>query len=212
VAAGLGDALFVEVSRQLETAGFMVEAGTLIDASLVQAAVRRPPNGSSPKGQESRSPHDPDADRTRTACGTKRFFGDNIHVGVDQGSVIIRSRMVAPAGVHESEVADDLVIGDEKAVYADKAYGKRARRETPKARGIEDRTQHRRVRGQLALPPWQAMRNKLIGRVRTAVEHIFSELKRGPYGFVRMRYRGLTRCRLHFDLSVIACNLRRAAG
>jgi IS5 family transposase len=99
-----------------------------------------------------------------------------------------------------------------EAVYADKAYGKRARRETPKARGIEDRTQHRRVRGQLALPPWQAMRNKLIGRVRTAVEHIFSELKRGPYGFVRMRYRGLTRCRLHFDLSVIACNLRRAAG
>jgi IS5 family transposase len=130
VAAGLGDALFAEVSRQLETAGFMVEAGTLIDASLAQAAVRQPPNGSSPMGQESRSPHDPDADRTRTACGTKRFFGDKIHVGVDQGSGIIRSRMVAPAGVHESEVADDLVIGDEKAVYADKAYGKQARRET----------------------------------------------------------------------------------
>ncbi|SFP57251.1 transposase, IS4 family [Sphingomonas rubra] len=212
VKAGLGDALFAEVSRQLETAGFMVKAGTLIDASLVQATVRQPPNGSSPMGQESRSPHDPDANWTRTACGTKRFFGYKVHVGVDQGSGIIRSRTVTPAKVYESEVADDLVIGDEKAVYADKAYEKRARHETLKARGIKDRIQHRRVRGQPALPPWQAIRNKLIGRVRTAVERTFSELKRGPYGFVRMRYRGLTRCRLHFDLSVIAYNLRRAAG
>ena len=34
VAAELGEALFAEVSRQLDAAGFMVKAGTLIDASL----------------------------------------------------------------------------------------------------------------------------------------------------------------------------------
>jgi transposase, IS5 family len=212
VAAGLGEALFVEIARQLDAAGLMVKTGTLIDASLVEAAVRRPADGSTPKGQESRSAHDPDANWTRTARGTVRFFGYKLHIGVDQGSGLIRSRRVTPAKTYESEVADDLIIGDERAVYADKAYEKRARREALKARGVRDRIQHRRVRGQKALPHWQSVRNKLIGRVRTAVERTFSELKRGPYGFVRMRYRGLDRCRLHVDLAAIAYNLRRAAG
>lgn len=89
---------------------------------------------------------------------------------------------------------------------------KRARRDALKARGIKDRIQHRRVRGQPALPPWRTVRNTLIARVRTAVGRTFSELKRGAYGFTRMRYRGLERCRLHLDLPTIAYNLRRAAA
>lgn len=205
---GLGEALFAEVSRQLDAAGYLIKTGTLIDASLVQAAVRRPPDGSTPKGEESRSPHDPDANWTRTGKGRHIFFGYKIHIGVDQGSGIIRSRMLTPAKVYESEVADDLVMGDERAVYADKAYEKRSRRAALKARGIKDRIQHRRTRSQRVLPHWQSVRNKLIGRIRTAVERGFSILK-GQYGFTRMRYRGLSRCAAHFDLAIIAYNLRR---
>lgn len=212
VEAGLGDALFAEVARQLDAAGYLVKTGTLIDASLVEAAVRRPADGSTPKGEESRSAHDPDANWTRTARGTQRFFGYKIHIGIDQRSGLIRARAVTPAKTYESEVADALILGDERAVYADKAYEKRARREALKARGVKDRIQHRRVRGQPRLPHWQHVRNVLIGRVRTAVERTFSELKRGPYGFTRMRYRSLARCRLHFDLAAIAYNLRRVAA
>jgi len=212
VAAGLGEALFAEVSRQLDAAGYVLKAGTLIDASLVEASVRRPPDGSTAKGEESRSPHDPDANWTRAGKHRRTFFGYKLHIGIDQGSGLIRSRQVTPAKVYESEVADDLILGDEAAVYADKAYEKQARREALKARGAKDRIQHRRTRGQPVLPHWQTIRNKLIARVRTAVERTFSELKRGPYGFTRMRYRGLERCRLHVDLAAIAYNLRRAAG
>lgn len=210
--AGLGEALFAEVSRQLDAAGWMIKAGTLIDASLVEAAVRRPPDGTTPKGEESRSPHDPDANWTRAGKGRRTFFGYKIHIGIDQGSGLIRSRKVTPAKVYESEVADELILGDERAVYADKAYEKRARRDALKARGAKDRIQHRRTRSQPVLPRWQTVRNKLIGRVRTAVERTFSELKCGHYGFTRMRYRGLDRCRFHFDLAAIAYNLRRVAG
>lgn len=212
VDAGLGEALFAEVARQLDAAGLMVKIGTLIDATLVEAAVRRPRDGSSPKGEESRSPHDPDANWTRTGKGRRLFFGYKMHIGIDQGSGLIRSRRLTGAKTYESEVADDLVIGDERAVYADKAYEKRARRAALKARGVKDRIQHRRTRMQIALPHWHTVRNKLIGRVRTAVERTFSELKCGSYGFERMRYRGLERCRLHLDLAAIAYNLRRAAG
>jgi transposase, IS5 family len=212
VEAGLGEALFAEVTRQLDAAGLMVKTGTLIDASLVQAAVRRPPDGSSPKGEESRSPRDPDANWTRAGKGRKPFFGYKIHIGIDQGSGLVRSRVVTPAKVYESEVADSLVLGDERAVYADKAYEKRARREQLRARGIKDRIQHRRTRSQRQLPHWQTVRNKLIGRVRTAVERTFASLKCGPYGFRRMRYTGIAACSLHLDLTVIAYNLRRATA
>ena len=205
----LGDALFAEVSRQIDASGYLVKAGTLIDASLVQAAVRRPPDGSTPRGEESRSRHDPDANWTRTGKGRRTFFGYKMHVGVDQGSGIIRSRMLTPAKVYESEVADALVIGDERAVYADKAYEKRSRRADLKARGIKDRIQHRRTNVQPALPHWQSVRNKLIGRIRTAVERTFSALKCGGYGLTRMRYRGLSRCAAHLDIAIIAYNLRR---
>ena len=209
--AGLGEALFEEVSGQLDAAGFLVKTGTLIDASLVEAAVRRPADGSSPKGEESRSRHDPDANWTRAGKNRRPFFGYKIHIGVDQGSGVIRSRQVTPAKTYESQVADELVLGDEKAVYADKAYEKRSRREALKARGIKDRIQHRRTRSQRDLPRWQTVRNKLIGRIRTAVERTFSRLK-GGYGFSRMRYRGLVRCRFHLDLAVIAYNLRRVTA
>ena len=53
--AGLGEALFGEVLRQLEAAGFVVKTGTLIDATLVRSSGRTPPSGSTPKGEESRS-------------------------------------------------------------------------------------------------------------------------------------------------------------
>lgn len=209
-ASGLGEALFSEIAAQLDRAGFMVKAGTLIDASLVEAAVRRPPDGSTPKGIESRSPHDPDANWTRQGPGRRLFFGYKIHVGVDEGSGLIRSRALTPAKVYESEVADGLVLGDERAVYADKAYEKHARRAALKARGIKDRIQHRRTRSQRVLPHWQQVRNKLIGRIRAGVERTFSQLK-GRYGMGRMRYRGLEANRFHLDLIAIAHNLHRAA-
>ena len=208
-AAGLGEALFAEVLGQLDAAGLVLKTGTLIDATLVRSAVRQPPSGTTPKDVESRSPHDPDANWTRRGAGRSLFFGYKAHVGVDEGSDLVRSRVLTPAKVYESEVADGLILGDEQAVYADKAYEKRARREALRARGIKDRIQHRRNKHQPALPRWQTIRNRLIGRVRTAVERTFSQLK-GRYGLERMRYRGLLANAFHLDLVLIAFNLRTA--
>jgi len=208
--AGLGEALFAEVLGQLDAAGFVLKTGTLIDATLVRSAVRPPPSGSTPRDQESRSPHDPDANWTRRGPERRLFFGYKAHIGVDQGSGLVRSRALTPAKVYESQVADALVLGDEGAVYADKAYEKHSRRAALRARGIKDRIQHRRTRTQPRLPHWHGVRNKLIGRIRTAVERTFSQLKR-RYRLERMRYRGLAANAFHLDLVLIAFNLRTAA-
>lgn len=209
--AGLGEALFQEVLRQLEAAGLVLKTGTLIDATLVRSSGRTPPSGSTPRHIESRSAHDPDAEWTRHGRRRALFFGYKAHVAVDRGSGLIRARKLTGAKTYESEVADDLVLGDEKAVYADKAYEKRARREALKRRGIKDRIQHRRTNRQKALPHWQAVRNRLIGRIRQAIERTFAQLK-GRYGFARMRYRGREANAFHLDLIAIAYNLRTAAA
>jgi IS5 family transposase len=207
--AGLGERLFRDVLGQLERAGFVLKRGTLIDATLIASSGRTPPSGSSAPGTESRSAHDPDANWTRTGRDRRLFFGYKAHLGVDRGSGLIRSRRLTGAKTYESEVADELVLGDEAAVYADKAYEKQARRQALRARGIKDRIQHRRKRNQVALPHWQTVRNKLIGRIRQAVERTFSQLK-SRYRLARMRYRGLAANAFHLDLIAIAYNLRTA--
>jgi IS5 family transposase len=208
--AGLGERLFQEVLAQLEKAGFVLKKGTLIDATLVRSSGRTPPSGSTPRDVESRSAHDPDANWTRHGKGRQLFFGYKAHLAVDQGSGLIRGRKLTGAKTYESEVADELVQGDEKAIYADKAYEKQARRQALKAAGIKDRIQHRRTRVQKTLGHWPTLRNKLIGRIRQAIERTFSQLK-GRYGLRRARYSGMAANAFHLDLIAIAYNLRTAA-
>jgi IS5 family transposase len=73
--SGLDQALFEDVARQLEGAGFVVKKGTLIDASLVSSAARRPR-----MSEGKTSPADPEA-RFGTSNERGRFeFGYKMHV------------------------------------------------------------------------------------------------------------------------------------
>jgi transposase, IS5 family len=212
--ADLGGQLFAEINRQLDARGLIVRKGTLVDATLIASALCPPPSGSTPKstpearGIESHNPLDRDANWTRSGSSRKLFFGYKAHIGIDQGSGIIRSRQLTGAKTNESVCADALIMGDEGAVYADKAYDKKERRQTIKARGAKDRIQHRRNKHQTELPHWQTIRNILIGRVRSAVERVFAQFK-GPYDLRRMRYRGLKANAFHLDLVSVAYNINR---
>jgi IS5 family transposase len=198
---GLDKALFEEIERQLGGRGLLVKTGTLMDATLVEAAVKKP---AAPAG--SKSAADPDADWTRK--GSKTYFGYKAHVGVDIGGMIRRVELTS-AKVYESQVADALVCGDERAVYADKGYELKARRARLKAAGIKDRIMHRSHKHQAHLPRWQAVRNRLIGPIRSAVERVFGTFKR-TYGYRRVRYRGLEANLLQLRFLCIAFNLRKA--
>lgn len=199
---GLSEGLFAEAARQLEARGLVLKAGTLIDASLVEASVTRPP-----KAEGEVSERDPSAGFTRR--GRKSFFGYKAHLAVDAGSGLIRGAVLTGAEIAESLVAEDLVQGDEGAVYADKAYENKHRRRRLKAMGIKDRIMHRSHKNQPALPHWQRVRNGLIAPIRANVERVFGLMKRS-YGYRRVRYRGLARNQSHLHLLCIAINLRRA--
>ena len=198
--------LFEELGRQLEERGMFLKQGTLMDATLVEAQVRRP---SLEEGRGAGSDLDPDADWTYTQRGRKSHFGYKVHIGVDERSGLIRTAVFTSAKVYESEVADRLVSGDEGAVYADRAYESRRRRQWLKSQGIRDRIMHRSHKHQRGLPHWQRRRNELIDPVRRSVEKVFGTLKRS-YGYRRVRYRGLGRNAVEMWFKVMSYNLRRA--
>ena len=94
-AEGLAEPVMREISRQLEAKGMMVKCGTIIDASVVEAAVRRPARINEP------SATDPEANCLSHGKDKNRF-GYKSHVAVDQGSGLIRKALMTPASTHDS--------------------------------------------------------------------------------------------------------------
>jgi len=204
-ADGLLLAAFAEINNQLDAKGLILRKGTLMDATLI-ASCDRPPPAAVGLGQGHAK--EPDADWTRKQG--KAFFGYKAHIGVDQGSSLIRRVVLTSAKVSESEVAEQLICGDERAAYGDKAYERKDRRARLKAVGINDRIMHRRHKYLPALPHWQRRRNDLIARRRAPVEAVFSAFKR-LYGQTRARCRTLARNASRLIAVATVYNLRRAA-
>jgi IS5 family transposase len=197
----LAERLLAEVNRQLDAKGLILRRGTLIDATILEAAVR-PPKGDA--GEV--SARDPQAGWTKKN-GRSRF-GYKAHAAVDEGSGIVRAATMTPADVHGSVKGDDLVQGDEAAVYADKAYDSEERRAGLRARGIEPRIMHKARRNR-PLKPWQVAFNKAVAPIRAGVERLFATMKRA-YGHHRVRYLGLARNDAQLQTMCVATNLRRA--
>lgn len=204
IAAGLIDKLFAEFDRQIEGRGLVLKHGTMVDATLVEAAGARPPRG------EEATAHDPDARFAKREGKPGSSYGYKAHVGVDRGTRLIRTALLTPANVNETEVADALIRGDERSVYGDKAYDTQARRTRLRAAGIKDRILHRRNKHH-PLPPWQARRNALIAPIRASVETVFAVLKR-RMAYRTVRYVGLVKNQAHLLLLALAYNMRRVVA
>lgn len=201
VELGLFDRLFAELDKQLETAGVVLKRGTMLDATVIEA-VSRPPDG------ETRRSPDPDAGFAKRSGKAGSVFGYKAHVGVDEGSGLIRSVLTTPANVNDTTPADLLIRGDEMVVWADAAYHTHARQAALKAAGIKPRLARRANRHHRELSPRLKRYNQLIARRRAAVETTFATLKH-RMKLTLIRYRGLTKAAAQITLAAIAFNLRR---
>ncbi len=207
---GLIEQVFAEIGRQLEAKELVLKRGTLIDASLVAARAnppRKPRAGASETVEKPSA--DPDARWGRK--GKKSVFGYKIHIGADAAHTIIRRVDFTNASLTDTEPADRLICGDEKAVYGDQAYYTHARHARLREAGIKDRLMHRPNKHHPELPARKKRRNRLIARVRAAVERPFAVFKE-HYGLRRMRFYTLVRNRVQIVLACCAYNLRRALG
>lgn len=203
--AGVLQACLAEVNRQLAAQGLVARQGTLMDASLVAARHNPPPREA---GLGAAHAREPGADWTNK--GGKSYFGYKMHVGVDEGSGLIRKALFTPARTPDIEVADALLSGDERAVYADRGYESKAFRARLRHRRIKDRIMHRRHKYLPELPRWLGRRNRLIARRRAPVEAVFSAMKR-LYGKGRARCCSLRANAADYLAFATAYNLRRAS-
>src|SRR5580704_7130561 len=200
-ALGLSTKLLAEVNRQLDARGFVIKRGTLVDATLIAGAVRRPYEGGGV------NPRDPEARFTRKR--DKTYFGYKAHLAVDEESGLVREALMTPANVHDSRLGEALIQGDEQGFFADRAYDSQALRETLEARGLVDGIAWKVKHARYPLEPWQKLHNAWVGSVRSAVERAFATMKRW-YGMGRVRYRGLSRNACHLQFVAMATNMKRA--
>lgn len=198
------EACFAVITGGLEARGLVARKGTLVDATIVAARLNRPPIEA---GRGARHAKEPEADWTFKSG--KSHFGYKLHVGMDEGSGIVRRVVFTSAKTYESEMADALIAGDEGAVYGDRAYENKVRRQRLRKLGIKDRTMRRANRWHPVLPPRMQLRNRLISRRRAPVEAVFSALKR-LYGLRRARYATLARNAGRAFAAVTLLNLCRA--
>jgi IS5 family transposase len=208
---GLAETLFSEINRQLEAKGLIVKTGTLIDASFVAAAAKPPakPPAKPKQGEEPKASADPDARWGKK--GKTSVFGYKMHIGVDAAHTLIRKAALGHAGQTDTERADELVSGDEAAVYGDKAYYTHARHAALRAKRIRPLLMRRPNKHHPKLKQSQKRFNRLIAKVRFAVERPFAVFKT-HMGFRRMRFFSFARNQTHFLLGCCAYNLRRAAN
>lgn len=201
IEAGLLEKLFDELHKQMDQAGVILRRGTMLDATVIETGAARPPRGED-------EALDPDAGFARRTGKPGSTYGYKAHVGVDEGSGLIRSVITTPANVNDTVPADELIRGDEKTVWGDAAYHTHARAAALKARGVKTRLMRRPNKHHPRLPPRLARYNRLIARRRAAVETTFATLKR-RMGLTAIRYIGLTKASAQILLVAMAFNLRR---
>lgn len=201
--SGLMESLFGELSRQLDERGLLIKQGTMIDATMITSAARRPS-----KEAGSVSQVDPDA-RFGADNERHRFsFGYKGHIAVDRNSALIRTALLTPANVADVSMATAVIPVEAGTVYADRGYHSKALREHLEQCGLGDGIMRKSQRFKPLMPDEVARNHRLVP-LRSPVEAVFGTLKR-TYGFARMRYFNAGRNRVAFLLACIAYNLKRS--
>ena len=198
---GLSERLLAEVNRQLDARGLIVKRGTLVDATIIAAAVKPP------KVEEGQvNERDPDA--SFTVKNDETYFGYKAHLAVDEESGVVRQAEMTSADLHDSQRGEAMIQGDEKAYYADKAYDAQALRDKLNDLGIEDKIAYKAKRNK-PLVNWQVWFNKTASSIRVGVERANATMKNW-YGMEKVRYLGLDRNNCHLQFVAMAMNMKRA--
>lgn len=173
----LTERLFEISTQYLSERGLLLSEGTIVDATIISAP-------SSTKNQQRQR----DVEMKQTRKGNTWHFGMKAHIDTDtQGR--LHSVVVTDASVHDSQIFEDCLHGEEEVLYGDKAYANNERKQAAEANGINWRVNRKARRGK-KLNCADKSFNKKSNRVRAHVEHAFGIVKH-LWGYRKVRYRGL---------------------
>ena len=183
---GIQQKLFDNLAATLAHKGLIVKRGTIVDSTIIETTT-------STRNKE-KARLDKDSTWTKKAGNYKH--GYKIHNGVDAYSGLITSTITTTAKTHDVTVGNELLHGDEEAVYGDagflnlenhpkalsaKKYHIMKRRNSIKKslKDLSVSAKQQTLKGQ-----------EHIASIRAKAEHPFATIKR-LFGFKRSPYKGL---------------------
>jgi IS5 family transposase len=175
----LTEAMFAEILELLEERGLLLKQGTIVDATIIHAPSSTK-NASGSRDPEMRS----------TKKGNAWHFGMKAHVGTDKRGTV-HSVVTTHAAEADINQLPDLMHGEERELYGDKAYWCEGDRQAFQEVGVKYRVTRRGTSKAPLAEYWKGV-NRSRSRVRAHCEHPFLVVKR-LWGFEKVRYRGLAK-------------------
>lgn len=175
----LTEAIFAEIRELLEEKRLLVRSGTIVDATILEA----PP--STKNAEKARDP-----EMRQTKKGNQWHFGMKAHIGTDTRG-IVHSLTTTNAAVADVTQMPELMHGQEREWYGDRAYWNETDRKYARSQGIRYRIQ-RRAKANKPLTEHQREINRRRSQIRARGEHAFHVVKR-LWGHAKVRYRGLAK-------------------
>ena len=193
----LPDQIFAVVKALLTERGLMMNEGTIVDATIINA-----PSSTKNKKKE----RDPEMHQTKK--GNQWYFGMKAHTGVDKDSGLVHTVAVSAANLHDSQAMDELLHGQETALWGDNAYQSKERQQMAEDNGL---TWHVNVKASRnrALTDQERMQNRERSRARAIVEHPYLVVK-VLWGHSKVRYKGLLKNALQFFTLFALANVYHA--
>lgn len=128
---------------------------------------------------------------TKTKKGNQWYFGMKAHTGVDTKNRTVHTVVAITASVHDSQIMEDLLHGEEAEVFGDKAYADESKRYDFENRGVKWCVSRKAARGQ-ALSKRDQKHNRHMSKTRAKCEHPFHVVK-CLWGHRKVRYRGIAK-------------------
>jgi len=215
--AGVIKKAFREFEAFLCEQGFSARKGQIVDASIVPVSRQRNSREENRQIQEGEIPEDwsdqkkrqKDTDARRVQKNGQNHYGHKNHIDVDVKHKLIRSYEVTPASVHDSQVFESLLDGDNSSrdVWADSAYRSEEKVAELKKRQYREHLQRKGSRHK-KLTEREVQGNRMRSRIRSRVEHVFGvQAKRA--GTLLIRGIGLMRVTVKVGLRNLTYNINR---
>jgi len=188
---------FYTTANLLEENGLIMKEGTSVDATIIAAS-------SSTKNKDKKR----DPEMRSTKKGNEWHFGMKAHIGVESKNGFVHSLETSSANIHDRDVLEDLLHGEEKIVIGDKGYYKQDEKSKMRKKGVCCGIMDRAKRG-AKLSNAQKKRNKKLASARARVEFPFKILK-DQWKYTKTKYKGLFKNTMQLYALFSLINLYRA--
>lgn len=217
--AGIIRDLFDLFHKQLKDKGLITKAGTIVDATIVEAPSQRNSREEHETIKKGEIPEEwkdnpakmqqKDTDARWTKKHGKTYFGYKNHVKADAESKLIDDYRVTNASQGDGEQLPKMIdLEEDKVIYADSAYdgGPVAKALNQK---IENKICKQGRRGHL-LTEEEKLKNQEYSRTRCRIEHIFAFMTESMNG-ITLRSIGMKRAEFNIGLTNLIYNFFRYA-